>query len=345
LQNVDQQRLMTKVARLYHTHGYRQTDIAERLQISQSRVSRLLTQAEEAAIVRIVVAPPRHVYGELEEMIESRYGLSEVHVIEALGADEAELNRDLASAMASIFHELALEVDTIGFTSWSRTLRQMVDGLQPLRTRAEHVVEMLGDLGPPDLQHGAARSTQRLAKLTGCQPVFLRIPGVVPSPEVKDALLNQDLYARRALAMLDDVDFAFVGIGPAEVVPPLRSGENFFTQKQLDKMRRKGAVGQVCLRFLDADGSPIPTPLDDLVIGATTEQIKAARRRWAVAGGPRKYAAIRAAVIGGWVDSLVTDTGTAEYLVADRASRKRRPARSSRTTGLLKRGQSHGVPK
>ena len=45
----------------------------------------------------------------------------------------------------------------IGFTSWSQTLRLMVEALQPLRTRTEHVVELLGDLGPPELQHEAAR--------------------------------------------------------------------------------------------------------------------------------------------------------------------------------------------
>ena len=64
MDDVDQQRLMIKVARLYHTHGMRQTDIAKRLQISQSRVSRLLTQAEEASIVRTVVAVPPHIHAE-----------------------------------------------------------------------------------------------------------------------------------------------------------------------------------------------------------------------------------------------------------------------------------------
>src|SRR5690349_11979708 len=118
---------MTKVARLYHTHGLRQKDIAERLQISQSRVSRLLTQAEEATIVRVVVATPPHVHGELEEQIETRYGLNEVHVIDTVSDDETELSRDLASAAAIILHDVAVEATTIGFTSWSATLRQLVD--------------------------------------------------------------------------------------------------------------------------------------------------------------------------------------------------------------------------
>ncbi len=313
--DVDQQRLMVKVARLYHTHGMRQTDIAKRLQISQSRVSRLLTQAEEAAIVRTVVAIPPHIHAALEEEVEERYGVGEVHVVETVSTDSAELNRDLAHAMAFLLQEISFEAPTVALTSWSQTLRLMVDQLQPLRTKTERVVETLGDLGPPDLQHAAARTTQRLAALTGAQPVFLRTPGVVPSADLRDLLLSRDPYARQALELLDSVDLALVGIGACEVDPALRSGDNFFTDDQFAQMRERGAVGEVCLHFLDAEGQLVGG-LDDLVVGITAAQLKATRRRWAVAGGPRKHAAVRAALAGGWVDTLVTDVGTAEYLLS-----------------------------
>ena len=308
---------MIKVARLYHTHGMRQTEIAERLKISQSRVSRLLTQAEGASVVRTVVAVPPNIHADLEEAVEQRYGVSEVHVVDAVSDDAAELNRDLAHAMAALLHDTSLEVSTLGFTSWSQTLRVMVEALQPLRTRTQHVVEMLGDLGPPELQHDAARSTQRLASLTGAQPVYLRVPGVVPSADIKDLLVGRDAYTRQALELLDHLDLALVGVGACEVDPALRSGDNFFTDEQFAAMREKGAVGEVCLHFLDADGNPVDGDLDELVVGVTRHQLKSARLRWAVAGGSRKHAAIRAALAGGWVDVLVTDTGTAEYLVAD----------------------------
>lgn len=327
--DLDAQRLMIKVARLYHSHGMRQTEIAQRLKISQSRVSRLLTQAEEAAIVRTVVAVPERIHADLEERVEARYGLSEVHVIDAVSENAEELGRDLAHATASLLHDSSFEAATIGFTSWSKTLRLMVDALQPMRTRTERVVEMLGDLGPPDVQHAAARSTQRLASLAGGQPVFLRTPGVVPSPDIKDLLLDRDLYAREALGLLDSIDFALVGIGACELDPALRSGDNFFTDQQFDEMRERGAVGEVCLHFLDADGVPIESGLDDLVIGVTLHQLRSARRRWAVAGGPRKHQSIRAALAGGWVDTLVTDTGTAEFLLsgAEPAHRDELPGR------------------
>jgi DNA-binding transcriptional regulator LsrR (DeoR family) len=316
MSDFEAQRLMIKVARLYHTHGMRQTDIAQRLGISQSRVSRLLTQAEEAAIVRTVVAVPQRIHADLEERIETRYRLSEVHVIDAVSTDESELARDLAHTTASLLHDNSFDAAAIGFTSWSKTLRLMVDALQPMRGRTQRVVEMLGDLGPPDVQHDAARSTQRLATMAGGQPVFLRTPGVVPSSAIRDVLLDSDLYARKALGMLDSIDLALVGIGACEPDPVLGSGDNFFTSQQFDLMRERGAVGEICLHFLDAEGVPIETELNDLVVGVTLDQLRSARRRWAVAGGPRKHQAIRAALIGGWVDTLITDTGTAEFLLS-----------------------------
>jgi DNA-binding transcriptional regulator LsrR (DeoR family) len=316
MENVDHLRLVVKVARLYHTHGRRQSDIAARLQVSQSRVSRLLAQAEEAGIVRTVVTARPEIHSELEEQVEERYGLQEVHVFDAVSADDAEFTRDLAHAMAAVLEQTQLKAPTIGFTSWSRTQRQMVEAVQPLRTRTERVVEMLGDLGPPDVQHAAARSTQVFAGLLDAEPVFLRTPGVVPTPAIKELLLSQDSYVSEALALLDDLDLALVGIGSAEIYSPLRAGENYFTEQQLTDVRAAGAVGQVCLRFLDADGGLIQSPLDDMVVGVTPDQLRSARRRWAVAGGPSKYLIIRAALRGGWVDSLVTDAATARFLLS-----------------------------
>ena len=56
--DVEQMRLITKVARLHHTQGQRQSEIADKLGISQASVSRFLTLAQVHGIVRTVVVPP-----------------------------------------------------------------------------------------------------------------------------------------------------------------------------------------------------------------------------------------------------------------------------------------------
>lgn len=312
----DPLRLVTKVARLYHARGLRQLEIAERMRLSQPRVSRLLAQAEDLGIVRNIVAPPPELNRDLEESFRRAYGITHVHVMDSVAVDDEELTLDLGHAAAPFFTAaLAAAPSTIGFTSWSRTLRHMVAAVRAPQPVSGYVVEMLGDIGAPTLQQDVAHLTQRLATLTGAQPAFLRLPGVVASSALREALLQQDPHAREALRLLDDLDLALLGVGPCEVVGPLKPGDNYFTQEQFDDAARAGAVGQICSRFLDADGRPVPTALDDLVVGVTLDQIRRARTRWAVAGGKDKYAILRAALVGGWIDHLVTDAATAQHLL------------------------------
>ena len=316
-EQADRLRLVTKVARLYHARGLRQVEIADRLRLSQPRVSRLLAQAEDLGIVRNIVAVPAELNHDLEHGLCRAYGLAGAHVVDAVAGDDHELTADLGSAAAPLVTAAfaASDVRTIGFTGWSRTLRHMVEAMRPMQAVATRVVEMLGDLGPPTLQQEVAHETQRLASLTGAQPAFLRIAGVAASPEIREALLLGDPHARETLRLLDSLDLALLSVGPCEVVAPLRAGDNYFTQEQFDDVARAGAVGQVCLRFLDADGVAVRTPLDELMVGVTLEQLRQVRNRWAVAGGKDKFAVLRAALVGRWIDHLVTDTATASRLL------------------------------
>jgi len=99
---------------------------------------------------------------------------------------------------------------------------------------------MVGDLGPPTLQHLAAQNTQRLASLTGATPVFLRLPGVLPTAELKQALLDHDNHARAALTKLDELDFTMTGIGAVGIAPPLQAGDNFFTAERVGRAKKLG---------------------------------------------------------------------------------------------------------
>ena len=317
----EQLRLVTRVAWLYHVRGLKQSEVADSLGLSQSRVSRLLDAAVGLGIVRTTVRVPSGLQLELEHALEETYGLRDARVFEVPDPDdEMRLLGDLGLMLAGYLQESPLEGDVIGFTSWSRTLRETVRALNaPAGARARYVVEMLGDVGPPEVQHEAAEVTKQLARFTGAQPRFLRVPGVVSSPGVRRAILENDSFARETLGLLDGIDDALVGIGTCLVDPPLRPGDNFFTHAQFEHALGLGAVGQVNLRFIDRDGHAIKSELDDLVIGVSLEQLRACARTIAVGGGRSKYSAIRGALVGGWVNTLVTDVVTAQHLV-DNAS-------------------------
>jgi DNA-binding transcriptional regulator LsrR (DeoR family) len=271
--------------------------------------------------VRTIVVIPEGLHAEVEEDLQKRYGLSQVHIVEALDPnDEAGINRDLGEAAALILSAMQLSGKTIGFTSWSRSLRSLVATLEPSKKKksgATRIVEMLGDVGPPQSQHDSTRSTQRFADLIGGTPLFIRAPGVLSSAEVREAMISYDAHTREAIAALDELDVALVGIGTCNIDAPLEPGGNFFTVEQFEMAKSLGAVGQINLRFIDAEGIPLESELDSLVIGVTLAQLPAKGGRFAVAGGRSKYEAVRAALRGHWIDTLITDMETAERLLRE----------------------------
>ena len=315
--DLDLERLMAKVAWMYHARGLSQGEIAKRFKLSQSGVSRLLEQAKAAGIVRTEISLPSGLYTELESGLEERYGMKEAHVFDVPDySNESELVNDLGQLLASRLISSGVQANVIGFTSWSRSLRSTINALKGLKdSQAKYVVEMLGDVGDPSAQHEAALATQQLAEIVHAQPMFLRVPGVVSDKEVRDVLLKNDYHVQDALQLLDRVELALVGIGTCEIVAPLTGGDNFFTAKEFEVAKKAGAVGQVNLRFIDKDGKAVKTSLDDRVIGITLKQLKSAETSIGVAGGASKYQAIRAALRGGWINTLATDVDTAKWLL------------------------------
>lgn len=310
--------LMTRAAFLYHGDGLRQQEVAERLQVSQARVSRLLASARELGIIRTTVVPPPGLHTAVAHELSRRYGLEDALVVEPrhVGDGEDRLTPALGAAAAELLQDLLVDATAVGLTSWSRAQRAMVGALLPVPDAATTVVvEALGDIGSPEVQHEADDATRRLAEIVGARPVYLRTPAVSTSASARAFALTENSYAGEALALLDRLDLALVGVGTPEVVPHLDEGRNSFTAGDFAEVVAAGAVAELDLRFIDADGAPVPSALDDRVTGITLEQLRRVDRVVAITGGARKLPALRAALRGGWLDVLVTDVATASQLL------------------------------
>ena len=94
-----------------------------------------------------------------------------------------------------------------------------------------------------------------------------------------------------------------------------------FSPDELATVRDAGGVGDIGLRYLRGRRATGATPhWTQRVIGIELEQLKRVPRAIGVAGGPSKVAAIRAALLGGWVNCLITDRVTAERLLEPAAT-------------------------
>jgi DNA-binding transcriptional regulator LsrR (DeoR family) len=314
-----QLRLITKVARMYHERGIRQTDIAESLHLSQARVSRLLKRAAELGIVRTVVAVAPGVHTEVEEALEERYGLAEAVVVDVEGSG-AEIAAALGSAGATHLETTLTGGERIGISSWSQTLLAVVDRMRPFRVPgADSVIQLIGGLGAASVQTQGNRLLTEFARLVGATATFVPAPGLVGSKTIRDSLLY-DPAMESVAREWERLTLALVGIGSLPPSPLLRASGNAADRVSQDRLLAAGAVGDVCQRYFDSAGNLMPSDLDDRVVGIDPDTLRKIPRRIGIAGGDSKHAAIHAAVTGGWVNVLITDAATADALLGRESS-------------------------
>jgi DNA-binding transcriptional regulator LsrR (DeoR family) len=312
---VNELRLIARIAQMYHLEGKRQAEIAQILRLSQATVSRMLKRAEEEDIVRTTVIPPPGTFAELEAGLRETFGLTEAIVADCTEDRDGAVMARIGEAAAHFLEVTLAPGEIIGVSSWSQTLLRMVDNIHPLKAaKARYVVQTLGGMGDPSVQAHATQLTTRLARLTGAEPRLLPVPGVASSREAKLAMLA-DPFVRETIDLFPRITLAIIGIGalaPSELLA--RSG-NIFSPQELARLNEDGVVGEMSLRFFDAEGRPASTPLDDRVIGVTPAELAKVGRVMALAGGQSKTAAVAGALKAGIIDVLVTDKFTAARLI------------------------------
>ena len=316
---LDELRLMAKVARMYYRDGLRQLQITERLNIHQSTVSRLLKRAEKEGIVRMTLTMPSGLHADLEDELQTAYGLREAIVVDSVDQED-QIVRDLGAAAAFYLETTLKARDVVGISSWSAALLAMVEAMHPSpRAAGTQVVQILGGIGSPSMELHATQLTRRLANLLGGVATLLPAPGAVGSAEARRVMLK-DRYVQEAIALFKSMTVALVGIGAVTPSKMLAASGNVFSAKELKSLSERGAVGDICLRFFDAQGAPVVTPLDERVIAIELSDLKRVDRVVGIAGGRRKLAAIRGALRGRRINVLITDRNTAERLVKSAAA-------------------------
>ena len=206
-------------------------------------------------------------------------------------ADREALGKTVAREITRVLHD----DDVLGI-SWSRTLQLAVHHLPALPHN--DVIQLAGALSTDD---HASESPRLLAPLR-CRSAWpLWAPLVV---EQADSLMKSreiELTLRRA----DSLDVAVLAVGgwspetstvwPRIAVDVARAAQ------------RAGAVAEVSGHLLDAEGHQLDTPVSGMIVAASVAQLRAARRKVAVASGADRAPAVLAAVRGGLVDHLVCD--------------------------------------
>ena len=308
--------LLAMVASLYYKLNQGQGEIAQRLGVSTSKVSRLLKEAWERGIIEVQIRMPIPRNFSLENALVARFELRDALVIEATAdADDAGLVA-AAGQLAAVYLQRIIPDLTAGSSigvAWGTGVHATVNALPNNVGRQLDVVQLMGGVGAlvvdgPDLARIVA------VKLGG-RHYDLHAPVLVERPDVRDVFLSEPTV-RDAIRRARAVKIAITGIGSVDERDSsfLRAG--LLTRVDLAELRNLGAVGEMVGRFFNSEGRTDALELNRRVIGIELQDLPQIPTVIAVARGLSKAPAILGALNGHYLNVLVTDDVTARSILA-----------------------------
>lgn len=306
--------IAAKAAWLHFVGGMTQSEVAKRLNVTNTRAHRYIARAQSEGLVRIFVDVETTDCVMLETELMARYGLTFCRVamevpetgplpLKALSAIGANYIMQISSART---HKI------IGMGN-GRTLAASVNAMGRQPTPDVRFVSVLGGLtrsfsaNPYDVIY-------RLAQKTNADAHLMPAPLYANSAEDKQVMLKQFGIAE-TMGLIEQASLVILGVGD------IGSSEGGITDSTLDgpaaaeALRNKGAAAELIGQFITAEGELLETEYDARVMAPPLHSLQE-REVVAIAGGRMKVKAIKAALRSGLLSGLLTDEATARTLVA-----------------------------
>lgn len=309
------QYLIAQVAYLYYIKEESQKDIADKLNISASTVSRLLKTARENKIVKNIMDQKHMRYVELSDNIKKRYKLNDVIIAPVTGITDPEEKKKLTALEGARYIQRIIKKTDILGIAWGGTMYHVIHYLNPSQRTNNHFVTLHGSIYIFDYELDAQSLVKRIAKAFSGKYFGITARGLQGSKKAVDLLIEKDKNINKIFHIFDKLTISLSGIGSfyPSITSPL--GElTYMNEEELKNLQRAGTYGDIILRFFDKNGNECDTELRERTLGIDFEKYKKIPNKIVAASGTFKLETIKAALKGNLIDTLIIDSELAEEL-------------------------------
>lgn len=303
--------LLTKVSYMYYLDNLSQQEIADQLELSRSKVSRLLQEAREKGIIEIKIVTSVTRCFDLERMVKEKYGISEVIVVPVYSTTEESLLKSLGQAGAEYLLNNVTDGMTVGI-ALGRTLNEVANSIsapQPINCDVVPITGGIGHINPGMHPNDICR---KVAEGLGGTAYSLYTPAIVSNKELKEAI-REDPMIEKVFEKILHTDITMVSVGYVANSTFIKIGN--ITGEYAEQLKQKGVVGDISSWFINADGEVLDLEIHDRVVGPHFLEIRQKSKVVLVAGTKLKQDVIAAALRGKLADVLITDEHVAKYLI------------------------------
>lgn len=297
-----EEELMAKIAWYYYIDNLTQQHIADKIGIPRLRVLKLLEKARQYGIVQFKINE-NNTHTSMENAIAGHFGLKDVFIVPSAAGSE-NINETLAQA-AAIYISNRLPDNAYINIGYGDTTCRILNHLANNSDKRISVVSLTGGVN--------YYLPNTFSSVFNARLYLTPAPFLMSNKEMVSAISNEPAV-REIAEMVPLSMMTIVGIGGVpDNATIVRIG--MMSPKDLRYLAMQGAVGDVLCHFLDINGKPVESPIDDRIISTPLETLKMQNNVIGVAGGENKVNAIIAALNGNFLDILITDQDTAEMII------------------------------
>jgi len=303
--------LAARAAWLYYIGGNTQEEIAGKLSVSRQAAQRLVSLAVSKKLIKFQLDHPIGECEALAEGLRQRFGLQLCEVAQADPSSNDPVPGIAERTAGYLQNFLAQRPPLVLAFATGRTLRESVDQVPHMSCPQHKIVSLVGNM-TRDGRASHYDVVTRLADRVGAECFPMPMPVIADSAQEHTLLRSQKSY-RNVSDLAAMAKVAFVGIGEVGWGGPLHR-DGFVNDQELAELLNLGAVGDSSAWVFDHDGKILSGSVANRLIGIPLES-PPRRLTVGVAGGLTKAAAIRAALVGGLINGLITDERTAQCLL------------------------------
>jgi len=309
----DRASLLADVAEMYYLEQKNQAEIAKAVGVTRSMISRMLTEARESGIVEIRIQRPLHSDSELESELKEKFGLKDVFVVVTSHRNGERLTRTLGNAGAQMLMRFLAPQKILGL-AWGTSISATVDAFEAKESLPVKVVQLVGAMGARNMEYDGHDLVARITEKLGGEAYYLNAPYLCQSAEMAKSLLETK-SVRETISVGKKTDIALLGIGTT--LPDYSSFylAGYVTRRELDDLRRAGAIGDVCGLHFDVNGQPACDDFCERLVSIRRPDLLSIPVRLGVAGGEGKAEAMLGALRSKYVNVLVIDSLTARKVL------------------------------
>jgi len=310
----DRASLLADVAEMYYLEEKNQAEIAKSFGVTRSMVSRMLTEARESGIVEIRIQRPLQSDPDLGSALKEKFGLKDVFVVIANHRSGERLTRTLGSAGAYMLAHYLIPQRTLGL-AWGTSISATVDAFEAVEPIPVKVVQLVGAMGARNMEYDGHDLVARITEKLGGEAYYLNAPYLCQTAEMARSLLETKSI-RETISVGKKTDVALLGIGTTSPEHSSFYLAGYVTRRELDDLRKAGAIGDVCGLHFDMNGQPACDDFCDRLVSIRRQDLFSIPVRLGVAGGEGKADAVLGALRGKYVNVLVIDSLSARKILA-----------------------------